>query len=118
MNLSNSKEKLSSCQCITTLCGEKKETEKLVLRTLLRLQDYARKFAQGHWSFVGPGVEKKWYGTHVYNPNGECDDVADIMMSNFSESGHPDPVHLMEISRAGEKENYPYISMAATKPSK
>ena len=51
--------------------------------------DYARKFAQGHWSFLGPGSEKKWYGTHVYKPNGELDEVADIMIVNFSEGGHP-----------------------------
>ena len=51
--------------------------------------DYARKFAQGHRPFLGPGSEKKWYGTHVYKPNGEWDDVADIMMINFSESGPP-----------------------------
>ena len=28
-------------------------------------------------------------GTHVYKPNGEWDKVADIMMINFSECGHP-----------------------------
>ena len=38
MNLSNSRDELSSCQCITTLYGEKQETEKLVLRILLLLQ--------------------------------------------------------------------------------
>ena len=36
--MSNSREELSSCQCITTLYGEKKETEKPVLRILLLLQ--------------------------------------------------------------------------------
>ena len=29
--------------------------------------DYARKFAQGHWSFLGLGSEKKRYGTDVSN---------------------------------------------------
>ena len=33
--------------------------------------DYARKFAPGYWSFVGPGTEKKWCGTHVHQPNEE-----------------------------------------------
>ena len=46
------------------------------------------KFAQGHRSFLGPGSEKKWYGTHTYKPNGDWNRVADIMMINFSESGH------------------------------
>ena len=61
--------------------------------------DSARKFAQGHWSFLGPGSEKKWNGTHVYKTNGEWDEVADVMIVNFSEGGHPvfeDPVLLKE----------------------
>ena len=52
------------------------------------ISEYARQFAQGYWSFLGLGSEKKSYETHVYKPNGERDDVADIMMINFSESGH------------------------------
>ena len=51
--------------------------------------DYARKFAQAHWSFLGPGSEKKWHGTHVYKPYGEWDEIAEILMLSFSESGHP-----------------------------
>ena len=50
---------------------------------------YARGFAHGHWSFLGPGSEKQWYGTHTYKNNGEWDHVAEVMMINFSESGHP-----------------------------
>ena len=50
---------------------------------------YAPKFVQGHWSFLGCGSEKKWYGTHTCKPYGEWDRVADIMMINFSDSGHP-----------------------------
>ena len=69
MNLSISRDELSSCQCIME---RKKETEKPVL----------------HWSFLGLGSEKKWYGTHVHKPNGDWDDVADIVMIDFSESGH------------------------------
>ena len=53
------------------------------------VSDYARKIAQRRWSFLGSGSEKKWYGTHVFKSNGEWDDVADIMMINFSERGHP-----------------------------
>ena len=40
------------------------------------VSEYARKYMQGHWSFLEPGSEKKWYGPHVYKPNGEWDDVA------------------------------------------
>ena len=27
--------------------------------------EHAKRFAHGHWSFLGPGSEKKWYGTHT-----------------------------------------------------
>ena len=37
----------------------------------------------------GPGCEKKWYGTHVNKPNGEWTGVAENMLVNFAESGHP-----------------------------
>ena len=65
VNLSNSKEELSSCQCTTTLNGDNKGTKKPVLRSLPWFFEYARKFAQGHWSFLGSGSDKTWYGTHV-----------------------------------------------------
>ena len=91
--------------CTTTLYGEE-----LCIATSQIVADYLRKFAHGHWSFVGItskkwwcarkfaqgqwwflglGSEKKWYGTHTYKPDGEWDRVAEDMMVNFSESGHP-----------------------------
>ena len=39
--------------------------------------------------FLGPGSEKKWYGTHVGKPDGEWKKTAEGMMLNFAESGHP-----------------------------
>ena len=67
---------------------EKGKRETCVANSVI-VADCARKFAEGHWSFLGPGSENKWYGTHVYKPNGKWVDVADILMINFSESGHP-----------------------------
>ena len=55
----------------------------------LRVTEYARRFTQGHWSFLGPGSEKKWCGTHVNKPDGEWDKTAEGIMLNFAESGHP-----------------------------
>ena len=40
-------------------------------------------------AFLGSGSEKKWYGTYTYKSNGEWDRVAENMMINLSESGHP-----------------------------
>ena len=35
--------------------------------------NYARRFLRGHWSFLGPGSEKKWYGTYSDKPDGVWD---------------------------------------------
>ena len=53
------------------------------------MKRYARRFLRGHWSFLGPGSEKKWYGTYTDKPDGSWDKIAENMMTNFSESGHP-----------------------------
>ena len=57
--------------------GEKGNRRSLCIANSQIVADYARKFAHGQWSFLGPGSEKIWYGTHVYKPNGEWDDVAE-----------------------------------------
>ena len=66
-----------------------KGNEDLCIANSKLVPEYARKLAHGHWSFLGLGSEKKWYGTHTYKPNGKLDRVAEDMMLNFSESGHP-----------------------------
>ena len=35
--------------------------------------DYPRRFLRGHWSFLGPGSDKKWYGTYSDKPDGVWD---------------------------------------------
>ena len=50
---------------------------------------YAKRFPFECWSYVGPGCQKKWCGTHVNKPNSEWNRVAEIIMINFAESGHP-----------------------------
>ena len=49
---------------------------------------FARKFGVGHWSFIGPGSEKKWYSAEN-RPQGAWDHIADEMLLEFAESGHP-----------------------------
>ena len=48
----------------------------------------ARKFGVGQWSFIGPGSEKKWYSAEN-SPQGAWDHIADKMLLEFAESGHP-----------------------------
>ena len=50
--------------------------------------NYARKFTRGHWSFLGPGSEKKWYGTYTDKHDGSWDQTALKMMAH--QSGHGD----------------------------
>ena len=32
-----------------------------------QVKNYAKRSLQGHWTFFGPGDEKKWYGTLSYH---------------------------------------------------
>ena len=49
---------------------------------------FERRFGIGQWSFVGPGSEKKWYSSEN-SPQGAWDNIADQMLLEFAESGHP-----------------------------
>ena len=47
----------------------------------------ARRFGVGQ-SFIGPGSEKKWYSSEN-SPQGVWDNIAEQMLLEFAESGHP-----------------------------
>ena len=38
--------------------------------------NYARKCPRGHWSFLRPGSEEKWYRTYTDKPDGSWDQTA------------------------------------------
>ena len=44
---------------------------------------------RGHWSFLGAGSEKKWYGTYDCKPDGSWGRTGEKMLLNFAGSGHP-----------------------------
>ena len=48
----------------------------------------ARRFGVGQWSFIGPSSEKKWYSAER-SPQGAWDNIAEEMLLEFAESGHP-----------------------------
>ena len=48
----------------------------------------ARRFGIGQWSFIGPSSEKKWYSAKN-SPQGAWDNIAEEMLLEFAESGHP-----------------------------
>ena len=47
----------------------------------------AKRFGIGHWSFIGPGSEKKCYSAEN-SPQGAWDHIAEEMLLEFTESGH------------------------------
>ena len=53
------------------------------------IEQCARRFPRGHWSFLRPGSEKKWYGTYDHKLNGSRDRTADEMLLYFAGNGHP-----------------------------
>ena len=52
------------------------------------VKTFARRFGVGQWSFIGPGSEKKWYSSEN-SPQGAWDNIAEQMLLEFAESGHP-----------------------------
>ena len=83
--------------------------------------NYARKFPRGHWSFLLPGSEEKWYGVYTDKPDGSWDRMAEEMMANFSRSCQA----IFRASSAFERgelrskegERSQYTSMVPMKPS-
>ena len=67
----------------------KRGNKEIYIANAHRVSEYARRFMRGHSSFLGPGSEKKWPGSHVCKPDGQWDEVAENMMINVSESAHP-----------------------------
>ena len=81
----------------------------------------ARKFGVGQWSFTGPGSEKKWYSAEN-SPQGAWDHIADEMLLEFAESGHPAFRATTPLSRgilkAKDMENCRYTSLQITQQLK
>ena len=79
----------SSSQCLTTLYGIQKEMMNLHENNSKTIRKYAERFPRSHWSFPGPGSEKKWYATYDCNPDGSWNRTAENMLQNFAGSGQP-----------------------------
>ena len=52
------------------------------------VKTFAQRFGIGQWYFIGPGSEKKWYSSEN-SPQGVWDNIAEKMLLEFAESGHP-----------------------------
>ena len=65
-----------------------KGNDELCVNSSKTSKEYADKFPRGHRSFLGPGSEKKWYGTHDGKPDVSWNRTAEKMLQNFAGSGH------------------------------
>ena len=52
------------------------------------VKTFAGRFGIGQWSVIGPASEKKWYSAEN-SPQGTWDNIAEEMLLEFAESGHP-----------------------------
>ena len=52
------------------------------------VKTFVGRFGIGQWSFIRPGSEKKWYSSEN-SPQGAWDNIAEKMLLEFAESGHP-----------------------------
>ena len=52
------------------------------------VRNYEMKFLQGHWTFLIPGSEEKWY-RDSHDQKGQWNCTANKMVQRFKETGHP-----------------------------
>ena len=84
-----SQDELSSCRCSTTFLVDQETMKKNASQMPISFLFFARRFGTGQWSFIGPGSEKKWYSISEDSPQGVWNNMAERMMLEFAESGHP-----------------------------
>ena len=87
------RDRISSCLYSTTSIGT------WGISNSEQIKNHAERFSQGHWTSLGPGDEKKWYGTLSYKPEGKMDSVASSMVQRFAEIGHPTFKGISALSR-------------------
>ena len=71
-----------------------------------KVTGWAKRFSQGHWTFVGPGDEKKWYGTLLYTSEGKWDSTATQMVERFKDTRHPVFKSISALSRGIMKKKH------------
>ena len=64
-----------------------------------QVKKYAKRFSQGHWTFLGPGDVEKWYGTLSYAPEGKWDSTVTQMVRRSKETGDPVLKSISALSR-------------------
>ena len=70
------------------ISGDRKGNKDECLANAGVVKVLSRKFGIGQWSFIGPCSEKKLYSAEN-SPQGDWDNIADEMLLELAESGHP-----------------------------
>ena len=78
----------SSCQCSMTLIRQKERMMRICIFNVEKFKNYTMKFSQGHWTFLGPVSEEKWYGSSSYDQKGKQNSAVNKMVQRFKETGH------------------------------
>ena len=68
---------------------DKKGNEDSCITTSRKIKMYASRFNDGHWAFLAPGEESKWYQGYAINCGGHSDRRASQMVDECETSGHP-----------------------------
>ena len=67
---------------------DRKDNKDECLKNAESVKVLARRFGIGQWSFIGPGSEEKWYSAEN-SPQGAWNNIAEQMLLEFAENGHP-----------------------------
>ena len=83
------KGRIISMSMFNDIAWDAKGNEELRENNSKRVEEHARRFPRGDWSFLGLGSEKKWYATYNSKPNGCWDRIAEKIMQYFSKIWSP-----------------------------
>ena len=64
---------------------EWKKNDENCISNAEKLKNDSKRLQPGHWAFLGPGSEKRWYGSSF---DGQWDRTANKMVQQFKETGH------------------------------
>ena len=67
---------------------DRKDNKDECLKNANFVKTFAGRFGIGQWSFILPGSEKKWHSSEN-SAQGAWDNIAEEMLLEFAESGHP-----------------------------
>ena len=54
-----------------------------------KVKNYAMRFSEEDWTFLGPGSEDKWYGSSTHAQKGKWNCTAAKMVQRSNETGQP-----------------------------